>query len=70
MATHDSFNIAKFWDDEYTRLDYVNEPFNDPTTVATWQCSGFLGPFGGYMCDMRGQQPSWNHKFIEFFSNI
>jgi hypothetical protein len=47
MATHDSFNIAPFWDDEYTRLDYVNEPFNDPTTVATWQCSGFLGPFGG-----------------------
>ena len=67
MAILDSFNIAPFWDDEYTRLDYVKEPFNDPATVATWQNAGFLGPFGGSMCDMRGQQPSWNQKFIDFF---
>ena len=67
MAILDSFNIAPFWDDEYTRLDYVKEPFNDPATVATWQTAGFLGPFGGSMCDMRGQQPSWNQKFIDFF---
>ena len=67
MAILDSFNIAPFWDEEYTRLDYVKEPFNDPATVATWQNAGFLGPFGGSMCDMRGQQPSWNQKFIDFF---
>ena len=67
MATHDSFNIARFWDDEYTRLDYVKESFNDPATMIEWQDSGFRGPFGGSMCDMRSAQPSWNHKFIEFF---
>jgi len=67
MATHDSFNIAKFWDDEYTRLDYVKESFNDPDTVAEWMAAGFNGPFGGSMCDMRNPQPSWNQKFIDFF---
>ena len=67
MATHDSFNIAKFWDDEYTRLDYIKESFNDPDTVAEWMATGFNGPFGGMMCDMRSPQPSWNQQFIDFF---
>jgi hypothetical protein len=67
MATHDSFNIAPFWDDEYKSLNYIMEDFNDPGTVAEWMSLGFNGPFGGYACDMRSPQPSWNHKFIEFF---
>ena len=67
MATHDSFNIARFWDDEFKTLDYIKESFNDPSSVIEWQDAGFLGPFGGSMCDMRSPQPSWNHKFIDFF---
>ena len=68
MATHDSFNIAKFWDDEYKSLNYVKEPFNDTATVDVWQSAGFMGPFGGHMCDMRGTQPGWNQQFIDFFT--
>lgn len=67
METHESFKIAKFWDDEFTRLNYVKEKFNDPITEIQWQDAGFSGPFGGWMCDMRGEQPSWNHKFIDLF---
>jgi hypothetical protein len=69
MATHDWFNISTFWDDEYKQLDYQKEEFNDPLTVIEWQDAGFRGPFGGWMCDMRSVQPSWNQKFIDFFSN-
>ena len=70
MATHESFNIARFWDDEYTKLDYVKESFNDPGTVAEWMSTGFNGPFGGYMCDMRSPQPSWNQQFVDFFATL
>ena len=69
MATHDWFNISPFWDDEYKQLDYQKEKFNDPLTVIEWQDAGFRGPFGGWMCDMRRVQPSWNQKFIDFFSD-
>ena len=68
MATHDSFNIAHFWDDEYKTLEYTKESFNDVGTVIEWQDAGFLGPFGGAMCDMRNSQPTWNQQFIDFFS--
>jgi hypothetical protein len=67
MATHDSFNIARFWDDEFKSLDYIKEKFNDPETEIKWQDAGFRGPFGGWMCDMRSPQPLWNQKFIDFF---
>jgi len=67
MATHECFNIAPFWDDEYKNLDYIKEKFNDPDTEIAWQDSGFRGPFGGWMCDMRSPQPLWNQKFIDFF---
>jgi len=67
MVTHEQFNIAKFWDDEYTKLDYIKEKFNDPATQIEWEDAGFRGPFGGWMCDMRSAQPSWNQKFIDFF---
>jgi hypothetical protein len=67
MATHESFKLQKFWDDEFKNLEYIKEKFNDPITLSEWQDAGFLGPFGGWMCDMRSIQPSWNHQFIEFF---
>lgn len=70
MVTHEWFNIAPFWDNEYKNLTYVKEKFNDPATEIVWQDAGFRGPFGGWMCDMRSKQPSWNKQFIEFFSNM
>ena len=67
MVTHESYKLFKFWDDEFKRLDYIKENFNDPATQIGWEDYGFRGPFGGWMCDMRASQPSWNLKFIDFF---
>lgn len=62
------YQIDRFWDDEFKRLEYVREPFNDPTNVARWLAMGFSDRICGEMCDMRRAQPSWNHRFIEFFT--
>lgn len=70
MVTHEWFNIAPFWDDEYKTLDYKKEKFNDTGTQIIWEDAGFRGPFGGHMCDMRYPQPSWNSKFVDFFSSL
>lgn len=70
MATHEWFNIAPFWDDEYKNLIYVKEKFNDPGTQIEWIDAGYLGPFGGWMCDMRNPQPSWNSQFVKFFADM
>lgn len=70
MATHEYFNIGVFWDDEYKHLNYKKEQFNDPATLIDWEDQGFRGPFGGYMCDMRNPQPSWNKEFISFFTSL
>jgi hypothetical protein len=70
MATHEWFNIAPFWNDEYQHLTYVKEKFNDPVTEIHWEDMGFRGPFGGWMCDMRNPQPSWNTQFVDFFASM
>lgn len=70
MATHESFNIVPFWDGEYKTLHYIKEKFNDPDTQIKWEDAGFRGPFGGWMCDMRQPQPTWNQKFIDFFTTL
>ena len=71
MATHDSrkYNIDVFWDDEYKRLDYINEPFNDPVSVNSWITQGYQSKITGDLCDMRHQLPSWNQKFIDLFES-
>lgn len=72
MATHaiTRFNLVPFWDDEYKSLSYMNEMFNDPLSQQQWIMAGYADRFTGDMCDMRNQQPSWNHRFIELFSNM
>jgi len=67
MATHEYFHLDPFWDEEYKNLEYKKEQFNDPSTMIQWEDAGFRGPFGGYMCDMRLPQPSWNQKVVDFF---
>jgi len=64
------FQIPQFWDDEYKTLDYVHEEFNDPHQLMVWRGQGYANRFTGDMCDMRQQQPSWNNRFIELFSNL
>ena len=70
MATHEQIHLDPFWDEEYKNLDYKKEQFNDPVTMIEWEDAGFRGPFGGYMCDMRNTQPSWNKKIIDFFVDM
>jgi len=53
-------HINYFWNEEYKNLNYFQEPFNDPDSVAHWVTRGYSGPFTGWMCDMRNPQPSWN----------
>ena len=72
MATHavSKYHVPAFWDDEFKRLDYVNETFNDPESVDRWLAQGFANQFTGDMCDMRGVQPSWNKTIIEVFEQM
>jgi hypothetical protein len=69
MATHAivKYNLEVFWDDEFKRLNYIQEPFNDPVSVAQWTSQGYQSKITGGLCDMRQQQPSWNDKFIKLF---
>jgi hypothetical protein len=63
------YHLRPFWDDSYINLDYVNETFNDPYQLMVWRNQGYANRFTGDMCDMRGVQPSWNHKFLEIFAD-
>jgi hypothetical protein len=70
MAIHETINyqIAKFWDDEFKNLNYVNESFNDLAQLTIWTAQGYANKFTGDMCDMRSVQPTWNQKFIDFYT--
>jgi hypothetical protein len=62
------YQLYPFWNDEYTRLNYITEPFNDVALLQRWQTQGYGHKFTGDMCDMRLAQPSWNQRFIEVFA--
>lgn len=72
METHvvNKYWLEVFWDNEYQRLEYINEPFNDPESVNLWISQGYQAKICGDMCDMRSAQPSWNNRFIKAFENI
>jgi len=64
-----TYQIDVFWNNEFMHLDYVQEPYNDSEEVQRWLLAGYQPKFCGYMADMRGQQPSWNHRFLQHFSD-
>lgn len=64
------YQLSPFWDDEYKRLEYINEPFNDTVLQQQWLAQGYADQFTGDMCDMRSAQPSWNNRFIEIFQGL
>ena len=64
------YNIAKFWDNEFKQLEYLNEPFNDDENTRAWIALGFPGKFTGDMCDMRSPQPAWNNRIITMFERF
>jgi hypothetical protein len=70
MVTHVKYNIPVFWDNEFKKLDYIYEPFNDPESVAKWVAQGYSEKIAGAMCDMRSAQPTWNNKFIDIYTEM
>jgi|GEM_PF-2437985 len=63
--------IEPFWDNEYKNLSYTHELFNNNDDLIKFKRQGYMQQrkyFTGLMCDMRKKQPSWNEKFIEWFS--
>ena len=63
------YTIPRFWDNEFHSLDYINEPFNDPVSVAQWTSQGYSTKIAGAMCDMRHRLPSWAHKFLDLYTD-
>jgi hypothetical protein len=61
------YQLAKFWNDEFKSLNYINESFNDAESRDRWIAAGYPDKFTGDMCDMRSEQPSWNQRFIDIF---
>jgi hypothetical protein len=72
MATHEiiKYHISKFWDDEFKRLNYVNENFNDVENTQRWLAQGYADKFTGDMCDMRSPQPTWNDRFVDIYREL
>lgn len=64
------YNLDVFWNDEFKSLDYIQEPFNDSEDVRQWLAQGYQPKICGDMADMRGRQPSWNHRFVEYFQSL
>lgn len=62
------YNIARFWDDEFKTLDYIQEPFNDPITVDLWLRQGYQNKICGDLCDMRHRLPEWTNSFINIYT--
>jgi hypothetical protein len=61
------YQLYPFWDEEYKTLDYINEPFNDPTSVNHWVSQGYQAKICGELCDMRHRLPIWSQRFIDIF---
>ena len=64
------YNLDVFWDDEFKNLEYFQEPFNDSDDVKRWIAQGYQPKICGEMVDMRGKQPIWNHRFVEYFGTL
>ena len=72
MATHEAskYSIPVFWDDEFKRLAYITEPFNDPVSVNTWISQGYQSKITGDLCDMRHRLPDWTSRFIKYYEDL
>jgi hypothetical protein len=69
ITTHSyvRYQLQAFWDDEFKKLEYINESFNDPTNLKKWTSAGYADRFTGSMCDMRNTQPKWNQRFLDIY---
>lgn len=62
-------HINPWWGISHRDLEWIGEPFNDPTAIRAWREIGFWQErFHGDMYDMRFQEPSWIDPFRQHFS--
>lgn len=61
------YQIERFWDDEFKDIPYIQEPFNDPESVARWVKQGYSTKICGDLADMRHQLPAWAGKFVDIY---
>jgi hypothetical protein len=61
------YQLYPFWDDEFKKLNYIVEPFNDPVSVSQWIGQGYPPKFVGELCDMRHRLPTWSNRLVEMF---
>lgn len=60
--------ISDPWWQGYQDLPYINEPFNDPQSLAHWRDLGYTQTlFTGDMYDMRQPEPLWMQGFRRVF---
>jgi hypothetical protein len=74
MAIPDKFKYQHcwihntWWGPAHRDLTYINEPFNDPVSLAKWQDLGYTQTrFTGDMYDMRNTEPAWIEPFRKIF---
>lgn len=61
-------HVEPWWGRDYRDLDYINEPFNDPVSLAEWRQLGYTQTrFTGDLYDMRNPEPKWLAPFRELF---
>ena len=57
-----------WWNQNHRDLAYINEPFNDPESLARWQELGYTQTrFTGDMYDMCNPEPAWIAPFRQHF---
>ena len=62
-------NIEPFWDDEYKKLKYRKEIFNDNYAIDKWRQSGYhndIENFSGEMANYKDKLPSWHGKILKW----
>ncbi len=65
-------NIKPFWDDEFKKLDYRKEIFNDEYAIDEWRENGYdndVEKFSGKMANHNDPLPSWHNKILEWIDN-
>jgi hypothetical protein len=71
IQEYSKYHITAFWTPEsYQHLEYIQEEFNDPDSLAQWLSVGYPNRFTGDMCDMRSPQPMWNDRIIRTFTKF
>ena len=65
--------IKPFWDDEYKKLNYRKEIFNDEYAIQGWREQGYQNPiesFSGEMANHGDVQPKWNDGIVKWATEV